>query len=386
MSSLERQHETSGATAGLSSSAENTVSNAGNTAGQASSGTPRYWRSLAELADAPEYRAFLDAEFPAADDPQGLSRRRWLQLMASSLALAGVTGVTGCRWEKREIRPFAKRPADRVPGEPQQFATTMDIAGSALGLLVTCVNGRPIKVEGNPEHPSSLGATNAFAQAAILELYDPDRSKEIIQRIDGREEVRSWAEFSAFAREHFAALKKTGGAGFRVLSEASSSPTLERMRGELLKQFPQAKWYVYEPVAALEKVSFVNYCEARVILCLDADILGCYPGAVNCAQQFATARNPAEKEMVRLYVAEPTFSMTGAAADHRLPIRCQEVAALVRSLKHEIEGLSSRKSYRSSTNSFIRAVAKDLFVHARHGAVVVGARQPPEVHSMVAQD
>ena len=111
------------------------------------------------------------------DDPQGMSRRRWLELMGSSLALAG---AAGCRWEKREIRPFAKRPADRVPGEPQKFATTMDLAGSALGLLVTCIDGRPIKVEGNPKHPSSNGATNAFAQAAILELYDPDRSKNII--------------------------------------------------------------------------------------------------------------------------------------------------------------------------------------------------------------
>jgi len=138
-----------------------------------------------ELADTPD------------DDFDGISRRRWLQLMGASLALAG---AAGCRWEKREIRPFAKRPADRTPGEFQRFATTMDVAGSALGLLVTCVDGRPIKVEGNPEHPSSLGATNAFAQAAILELYDPDRSKEIIQRIDGREKVRSWAEFSTFAR------------------------------------------------------------------------------------------------------------------------------------------------------------------------------------------
>ena len=144
--------------------------------------------------------------------------------------------MAGCRWEKREIRPFAKRPADRVPGEFQRFATTMDIAGEALGLLVTCVDGRPIKVEGNPEHPSSRGATNAFAQAAILELYDPDRSKEIIHRIDGREEVRTWVEFSAFAREHFATLKKDGGAGLRVLSEDSSSPTLARLRGELLEE------------------------------------------------------------------------------------------------------------------------------------------------------
>ena len=174
----------------------------------------------------------------------GLSRRRWLQLMGASLALAG---VAGCRWEKREIRPFAKRPADRIPGESQRFATTMDMAGAALGLLVTCVDGRPIKVEGNPKHPSSLGATNAFAQAAILELYDPDRSKDIIQRIDGREEVRTLGGVCRLRQRAFCELRRTAGracgcfprpavrqrlAGCVVVAEAVSEGEMVRIRAD----------------------------------------------------------------------------------------------------------------------------------------------------------
>ena len=158
--------------------------------------------------------------------------------MGASLALAG---ATGCRWEKREIRPLAKRPATRTPGEPERYATVMDMAGGALGLLVTCVDGRPIKIEGNPDHPASLGAANAFAQAAILELYDPDRSKFIIEKTPAGEVVRSWGEFAEFARGHFGKLRKDGGEGLRVLSGASSSPTLARIRRELLKQFPEGE-------------------------------------------------------------------------------------------------------------------------------------------------
>ena len=132
--------------------------------------------------------------------------------MGASLALAG---ASGCRWEKREIRPLAKRPATRTPGEPERYATVMDMAGGALGLLVTCVDGRPIKIEGNPEHPASLGAANAFAQAAILELYDPDRSKFIIEKTPGGEVVRDWGEFTEFARGHFGKLRRMAARGWR---------------------------------------------------------------------------------------------------------------------------------------------------------------------------
>ena len=225
-----------------------------------------YWRSLGELNDTPEFRALLDAEFPANDDQAGISRRRWLQLMGASLVLAG---AASCRWEKREILPFDKRPANRTPGKFERFATTMDMGGTVLGLMVTCVDGRPIKVEGNPKHPSSLGATNAYAQAAILELYDPDRSRNIVQKTDQGDEVKSWDEFAAFAKSHFGELRKNGGQGLAVLSEVSTSPTLAAQRKKLLADFPKAVWLDYEPVVheSGDLRTHLHLDKAEVIVC-----------------------------------------------------------------------------------------------------------------------
>ena len=145
---------------------------------KASSTGKQYWRSLSELENSPEFEEFLHREFPvaASEFPAGVSRRRWLQLMAASLALGG---LAGCRYREEKIVPLAKRPEDWVPGKPQRYATTIELAGAPRHLLVTCYDGRPIKVEGNPEHPYSLGATDLFAQACVLDLYDPDRSGEL---------------------------------------------------------------------------------------------------------------------------------------------------------------------------------------------------------------
>ena len=175
--------------------------------------TKQPWRSLAELADAPEFRTFMEAEFPTKADPEGVSRRRWLQLMGASLALAG---TAGCRWEKEEILPFAKRPEGRVPGVPERYATAMDLSGSAIGLLVTVFDGRPVKIEGNPNHPQSLGATDLLAQAAILNLYDPDRSRHVLRRESGgRGGVAKWEQFDTFAKDHFGKLRQNQGKGTR---------------------------------------------------------------------------------------------------------------------------------------------------------------------------
>ena len=257
-----------------------------------------YWRSLEELADTREFRDWVSAEFPTEAEPAGLSRRHWLQLMGASLALAG---VSGCRWEKREILPFAKRPENRVPGKAERFATAMDIGGSAMGLLVTSYEGRPIKIEGNPRHPQSLGATDVFAQAAILELYDPDRSQTVHRKErEGIEEVL-WNDFTDFAAKHFAELRKSNGAGLQVVSEASSSPTLAAMRAKFEKMYPQARWYQYEPIStdnqrAGSALAFGRSCrtdvaldEARVIVCLDADPLAGHSASVRYGRTISPA-------------------------------------------------------------------------------------------------
>jgi molybdopterin-containing oxidoreductase family iron-sulfur binding subunit len=363
--------------------------------------TKTYWRSLGELADSPEFRAFLDAEFPAKAAPGTVSRRRWLQLMGASLALAGVGGC----YPRQEILPFANRPPERTPGKSERYATVMDLAGAGLGLLVTCVDGRPIKIEGNPNHPASLGATTAVAQAAVLELYDPDRSGSVCQQSGGQRIVSNWEEFSKFARAHFAALRRNKGTGLRVLAEASSSPTVAALREELLAAFPEAGWHEYEPLASdtgpyRPLLSLEN---AEVIVSLDADLFGTHPEAVRNARGFATGREITAGKMNRLYAIESCLTTTGAAADHRLAMQPSAIGLCVRQLSALLRERSGPGHANSrspapplarspalsgadgtrSVPATVEAIADDLLAHRGRSVVVAGASLPPDVHEVV---
>ena len=180
-----------------------------------------YWRSLGELQETEEFKDFLHREFPtaASEFPEGVSRRRWMELMGASLALGG---LAGCRWQQEKIVPLAVRPENRVPGETEKFATTIEIAGMPRHLLMTCVDGRPIKVEGNPDHPDSNGATDAFAQASILGLYDPDRSDTIRETQPRQTFTRTWDEFDTAMEAKLSKLAKKRGAGWRSCSNHQS--------------------------------------------------------------------------------------------------------------------------------------------------------------------
>jgi len=366
-----------------------------------------YWRSLAELQDTPEFRAFAEAEFPHEADPSGISRRRWLQIMGASLALAG---AAGCETDPQFILPFAKRPEGWVPGKRERYATAMDVSGSAIGLLVTCVDGRPIKVEGNERHPFSLGATNVFAQAAVLELYDPDRSRQPVEKgphggIAQRRgaEQTPWRRFDDALRRLVDAARKSGGEGFCVLAEPCSSPTLGRLRHEFLTGFPKARWFEYEPLTDdNERAGAVrafgrpyrahfDLSRARVIVCLEADLLGSHPAALRYARQFAQGRPGRDQTMNRLYAVECVFSLTGVAADHRLPLPRREIAAFVARLVDRIERLArGEKSPIEPTGNtddfsgrFLDAIVEDLWRNRGQSVVAVGPEQPPEVHAAV---
>src|SRR5688572_17458479 len=204
----------------------------------------KYWRSLDHLADTPEFRQFLEREFPAGAselvaDP--VTRRNFVKIMSASLALAGF-GLTGCRRPEEKIMPFGQQPENYTHGVPKFYATAMPTRGSALPLLVKSHDGRPIKIEGNPDHPDSNGGTDTFAQASILSLYDPDRAKRFTR--DGNAVVREEAldfltNFGRTAGQ---------GEGLCFLLEQSSSPSRLRLQQEVAKKFPQAKWFSYEPV------------------------------------------------------------------------------------------------------------------------------------------
>ena len=373
-----------------------------------------WWRSLEQLADTPRFRSFLESEFPEQADPQGVNRRRWMQVMGASFALAGMAGC----WQQQSILPFAERPEDYTPGKPRRFATAMPLGESALRLMVTVVDGRPIKIEGNgtvegnkaedeaenKEHPQSHGAADALAQAAILSLYDPDRSGTVLHREGQAAVAGTWSDFAEQCRTRFAEVHKSEGEGFRVLGEAGSSPTLKSLRNDLLAAFPKAKWFDFDPlgddnqragsILAFGKPVRTHFSlqEARVILCLDSDLLGSHPAALLHSRDFAAGRE-VPGPMNRLYAVESSFTLTGAAADHRLPLKSSHIPAFLCALEREIAAANradteaavgsedSRKPGRKG--QFARAVWKDLLKHRGRSVVSIGPAQPPEAHAAV---
>ncbi|MCG6962797.1 MAG: TAT-variant-translocated molybdopterin oxidoreductase, partial [Acidobacteria bacterium] len=367
----------------------------------------RYWRSLDDLAQTPEFQEMVSREFPGEiwESIPPATRRQFLKVMGASLALAG---LTSCRWPSEEIVPFAHRPAGSDPGVPKQYATLMETGGAAQGLLVTSYDGRPIKVEGNPNHPDSLGAASAFAQAAILGIYDPDRSRSIVHRQQGQEFAKTWADFKAFASGHFAPYLKRKGGGLAVLAEPSSSPTLARLRARFLDVFPEAVWAEHTPCTNTSERDAVarlfgrplrpvlHLDRARVVGCFAADPVYDHPSALRHARGYARARRPEEGEkMMRLYAAEPTYSLTGGLADERIAVAPSALPALVLALVRElvsVHGLSvggvgtaalSRAVPPTGSERFVSMLARDLAAGRDRALLVAGAGAPAEVHILV---
>src|SRR5262249_30312329 len=306
----------------------------------------QYWRSLEELSDTAEFRELLQREFPrqASVWLDLVSRRGFLQLMGAALALAGLSACT--RQPPEKIVPYVKAPEELLPGKPQFYATAVLLGGFAQGVLVESHMGRPTKIEGNPQHPASLGATDAFAQAAVLTLYDPDRAQVVINA--GR--ISTWDAFLVAVNPILDAQRLVQGGGLRVLSETVTSPTLAHQLQALLAEFPAARWYQYEPVGretvlAGARLAFgedvdpqYHLDEAAVILALDADFLFSLPGRVRYAHDFTAKRRVRNEhsQMNRLYVVESTPSITGAMADHRLPLRAGEIEHFARTVTQEL--------------------------------------------------
>ena len=316
-----------------------------------------YWRSISELRGEAEFNEYLDREFPvaASEFPEGVSRRRWMQLMGASLAVAG---AAGCRYPKETIEPFVIRPEGRVPGENYERATNFELAGRVYNLLVTCVDGRPLKVEPNKAHPSGAG-TDAYAQASVLQLYDPDRArgddgfllrKSRLKEDNGRRFEVDWSEFDPVGRS---VVEASGdGAGFAVLLGPTSSPSLVRMVNALKERLPQATVCQYDGVAGdvmgrATKAAFgkqsrqvLDLEQAEVIVALQADILGTDRSMLSNAVGFGKRRDPGPDNkagMNRLYVVEGGFTSTGAAADSRLALRPSEIPKLLAELERRME-------------------------------------------------
>ncbi len=362
----------------------------------------RYWRSLSELHRSDDFNQFLDREFPvaASEFPEGVSRRRWLQIMGASLAVAG---ATGCRYPEETIAPFVLRPEGRVPGETYSRATNLELAGRVYNLLVTCVDGRPLKIEPNTEHPSGLG-TDAYVQASILGLFDPDRSRSddgpILRRGDdekGRRVAADWDAFDKYGENLLRAAEGNGEGGmFAVVMEPTSSPSVLRMLSELRKRLPKATFVSFDGVhgdamSEATKKAFgkparqvLDLSSAKTIVAIQADILGSDPGFLSNARGFAMNRD--SKDMSRLYVVEGGYSATGVSSDARLALRPSEMPAFLSELSRRVDKLKGGETHDHGVDSqsfdeisaadrlerFIDTVAHDLADSNGDAVVVVG--------------
>ncbi len=364
----------------------------------------KYWRSLGQLGDTPEFRGWLTREFPqgAAEMTGGeVSRRNFLQLMGASMALAGLS-FAGCRRPEKHLVPFTRGVEWSIPGKPLFYTTSRPTRRGYAPLVATTHDGRPTKIEGNPLHPVSKGTTDLFAQSSVLDLYDPERARYFVK--DGKQ-----SDGAAFEKALDEILQGSGdGDGLALLLEKDSSPTRERLRGEIAKKFPKATWAVYEPLGTelaeqavavafgegVEAVALID--KADVILSLDCDFLG-IEGDVNTIREFSARRKVSgpESKMNRLYVAENRYTITGGIADHRVRIPVSQIGAFALALAAEIAVTAKDAVLGEAVKTFgapavkfsaewIKYSAEDLVASKGASLVLAGSRQPAAVQVLVA--
>jgi MoCo/4Fe-4S cofactor protein with predicted Tat translocation signal len=368
----------------------------------------KYWRSLGEFSNTPEFREWLEREFPAgAAELKGdeWSRRDFLRLMGASMALAGV-GLTSCRRPEAHLVPFTKSAEWTIPGKFLYYATAMPRRTGAIPLVATTVDGRPTKLEGNPLHPASNGATDVFAQATVLDLYDPYRSRHFVQK----GEVSDRAQFDTYLETLRGKMSASGGEGVAFLVEETYSPTRERLRSKLEKALPKMLWCAYEPALSdaqsyATRISFgdnlraiPHFERADVVMSLDSDFLDCGEGDLVAVRAFTSRRRirSAKETMNRLYVVENCFSLTGAMADHRLRLPASQIPAFTYLLAGKIAAatqdsdlfsllgkMTAPASVVSFDEKWLTEAVNDLVSKSGASLVVAGSHQPVVVQLLV---
>lgn len=375
-----------------------------------------YWRGLDDAADTPEFRDWLEREFPAgASMINGETRRTFLKLMGASVALAGAATIPGCRRPDHKIMAFSREvPEDVIPGKPVYYATSMPLpGGGAEGLLVETHEGRPTKVEGNPNHPINRGKSSLWSQASILELYDPDRLKDPVYVPSGADVPRSWKDFAVWSKQHFARLAERRGEGLVFIVERKTSPALAVMRSRVEERFPKARWFYYDPAGADSAIEGSTLAfgkpvreslrleNADVIVTLDRDLLLHDDGgnALANARGFGARRRVVSGAdgMNRLYAVESAWTVTGSKADHRVRLAPSQVGVFAVALAKELvrQGLKNAGPLADAVNrapaasgvdqKMVSAIARDLLAQ-RPGRTLIaaGPTQSAEVHALVA--
>jgi molybdopterin-containing oxidoreductase family iron-sulfur binding subunit len=345
-----------------------------------------YWRSLDELFSTDGFQEYLHREFPrqASEWIDDDGRRNFLKIMGASLALAGLSACT--KQPPEDLVPYVEAPEILIAGKPLFYATAFPVAGIANPVLVETHEFRPTKVEGNPQHPASMGAADVPTQAAVLGLYDPDR----LQTVNYIGEVRSYTAFLVALTNALATQRGKNGAGIRILTETVTSPTLFGQIQDVLKLYPGAKWYQWEPTGHGRRngsqLAFGQYLnpvyhfdQADVVLSIDANFLGSGPGGVRYAQDFVSKRvvRGGVDTQSRFYAVESTPTASGSKADHRLPLKPSEIAPFVQSLAAALAGGAG------GGTKFLQALVKDLQAAKGKSIVIAGDDQSPEVHAVV---
>ena len=350
-----------------------------------------YWKSFDELAQTPEFEQWVDDEFPNRKSLLALDRRRFLTLGGAALGLAG---LSGCRFlPAYEAVPYVRTPEELVAGKPLIYATTLPRAGYGMGVLVESHEGRPNKIEGNPRHPASLGATDVWGQAELLAMYDPDRSQSVVNL----NEISSWDQFLGVVRRDLASRRANGGAGLAILTETITSPTLGAQMQALMAKYPQAKWHAYEPagrdsVYAGTQAAFgqplnpvYRLKNADVIVSLDADFLLTMPGSVRYAKDFAAGRRVRKNnpKMNRLYAVESSYTITGASADHRFAVKPSQIEAVASALYNAVSGNGGASEAVAGMNAeTFGALVADLQANRGRAVVIPGEEALPAVHTL----
>ncbi len=348
-----------------------------------------YWRSVDEFVDAPEFEEFVKREYPvhSEDWDNAVSRRTFVKLMGGTLALAGLSGCVIQPAEK--IVPYVIPEQDLLPGKPLFFATAMSVGGVATGLFAKSFDGRPIKVEGNPNHPGSLGATDTLAQASLMDMYDPDRSQEV----SFRGSPKTWENLMAALRTSVEENRADGGSGVRFLTQTVTSPTLVNQFRQLASEMPNAKWVSYEPVnkdnaIAGARMAFgspvqtiYKYDLADRILTLDKDIFSDFN--VRYMKDYAKKKNlrGENKQINRLYSIETTMTLTGAKADHRIAVKPSQMIEVAKAVAAAL-GVGGASSSYTENAQWISAMAKDLQAFRGKSLVVPGDNQSPVIHAL----
>ena len=349
---------------------------------------PRHWQTVEQYEALARggSEEYCEAEDTPLDE---VSRRRFLQLAAASFAFAGITGCT--RQPPESILPYVTEPENVVPGRPKYYATAIPVGPMAQGVIVESHLGRPTKVEGNPAHPASLGASSVHSQASVLDLYDPDRATVITSL--GQQ--RSWEEFRLALTNLLGPLQTRAGGGLHILTGSVASPTLGAQLQAVLKSLPNAKWHQYDAAgphgarggANLAFGRPVNtmyrFDQASVILSLDADFLVTGEPSTRYAHDFAARRVRGNRlDMNRLYVVESTMTATGGKADQRLPLQYSEVEQFTRTLGETVGVPNVTAASNARYSEWLGAVAKDLAAHRGSSIVIPGAHQSPAVHAL----